>query len=157
MLAWVGGPALPRGPGGVRLGVLRDGRYLVFAGHLHLHPGHPPGLQVREEAAGVHLRGERERHGVGGDHGGGHAGRHAVDAGVRGVSLTPTSHRVTHTVRLVEAPVRAQLAGGARYHLRLSGHVMSCESITFLCWIFIIDLHSPASAGEGTTGVYLRR
>ena len=51
------------GAGGVWLRVLRDGRYLVLGGQF-LRYRHPPGVQVREEATGVHLGGVGERHGV---------------------------------------------------------------------------------------------
>ena len=106
------------GAGGVWLRVLRDGRYLVLGGQF-LRYRHPPGVQVREEATGVHLGGVGERHGVRGDHRRGHA----VHSGVLAtpcsqhtvntlylryrVSVTPAGQRGRHGVLFVEAPVRS--------------------------------------------------
>ena len=77
-----------------------------------------PRVQVREEAAGVHLGCEGEGHGVGGDHGGGHTG----DPGILryGVSVTAASEGGGHGVLLVETPVGSLLAGGGPHDLRSS-------------------------------------
>ena len=60
-------------PGGVRLRVLSDGRYLVFDGNF-LRCRTSSRVQVGEEATRVHLRREWESHGVGWDHGWRHTG-----------------------------------------------------------------------------------
>ena len=79
--------------------------------------GGAAGVRVGEESAGVHLCGEGERHGVGGDHGGGHA----VDPRVLGQRpvLAPPDEGARHgvTPRLVQAPVRplaSSLTGNQR-------------------------------------------
>ena len=98
-------------------------------------PGHSA-FEIGEETAWVHLRREGERHGVGGDHGGGH-GEHPRILG-QGVRLAPRYQGVGHGVGawLVKAPVRPLILGLAGYE---RGHLQWFIGVFYCRYLLVID------------------